>query len=145
MSENILDISAYLQTLRAAKTMTKSELARRTGLSVLTIDRIAAGRPYRPSTKRKILRMFGQGVNVTPMSEDDPCHNGNRVRVLRERLLLSQVQLARKAKVTLRTIHNIEKGLNCRMDTKRRIILAFGLRIEHKNYVFPLKPKTEAL
>ncbi len=61
----------------------------------------------------------------------------NRVRELRENKLMTQAQLARKAKVALRTIHSVEKGMNCRMDTKRKILLALGLRFEDKYQVFP--------
>jgi hypothetical protein len=35
--------------------MSKAELARKAGLSTLTIDRVEAGRPCRLDTKRKIL------------------------------------------------------------------------------------------
>jgi DNA-binding XRE family transcriptional regulator len=66
----------------------------------------------------------------------------NRVRELRENRLMTQAQLARKAKVALRTIHSVEKGMNCRMDTKRKILLALGLRFEDKDQVFP--PATRA-
>ena len=62
---------------------------------------------------------------------------GNRVRELREHKLMTQAQLARKAHVALRTIHSVEKGLNCRMDTKRKILLALGLRFEDRDLVFP--------
>ncbi len=62
---------------------------------------------------------------------------GNRVRELRENKLMTQAQLARKAKVALRTIHSVEKGMNCRMDTKRKILVALGLRFEDKDVVFP--------
>jgi len=61
----------------------------------------------------------------------------NRVRELRENRLMTQAQLARRAKVALRTIHSVEKGMNCRMDTKRRVLLALGMRFEDKDYVFP--------
>jgi DNA-binding XRE family transcriptional regulator len=61
----------------------------------------------------------------------------NRVRELREHRLMTQAQLARKAKVALRTIHSVEKGMNCRMDTKRKILLALGKRFEEKDQVFP--------
>jgi DNA-binding XRE family transcriptional regulator len=61
----------------------------------------------------------------------------NRVRELRENRLMTQAQLARKARVALRTIHSVEKGMNCRMDTKRKILLALGLRFEDKDQVFP--------
>ncbi len=65
--------------------------------------------------------------------------NGNRVRELRENKLMTQAQLARKAKVALRTIHSVEKGMNCRMDTKRKILLALGLSFDDKDFVFPPK------
>jgi DNA-binding XRE family transcriptional regulator len=61
----------------------------------------------------------------------------NHVRELRENKLMTQAQLARKAKVALRTIHSVEKGMNCRMDTKRKILLALGLSFEDKDQVFP--------
>jgi DNA-binding XRE family transcriptional regulator len=61
----------------------------------------------------------------------------NRVREIRENRLMTQAQLARKAKVALRTIHSVEKGMNCRMDTKRKILLALNLRFEDKDFVFP--------
>ena len=64
---------------------------------------------------------------------------GNRVRELRENKLMTQAQLARKAKVALRTIHSVEKGMNCRMDTKRKILLALGLRFEDNNERFGLE------
>ncbi len=66
----------------------------------------------------------------------------NRVRELRENRLMTQAQLARKAKVALRTIHSVEKGMNCRMDTKRKILLALGLRFEDKDQVFPSAYRT---
>ena len=72
----------------------------------------------------------GSGESQTQMMK-------NRVREFRENKLMTQAQLARKAKVALRTIHSVEKGMNCRMDTKRKILLALGLRFEDKELVFP--------
>ena len=69
----------------------------------------------------------------------------NRVRELRENRLMTQSQLARKAKVALRTIHSVEKGMNCRMDTKRKILLALGMRFEDKDYVFPANGMSSVL
>jgi DNA-binding XRE family transcriptional regulator len=69
----------------------------------------------------------------------------NRVRELRENRLMTQAQLARKAKVALRTIHSVEKGMNCRMDTKRKILLALGLRFEDKDQVFPSQRAPERM
>jgi len=39
--------------------LSKAELARKAGLSALTIDRIEKGRGCRPETKRKILIALG--------------------------------------------------------------------------------------
>ena len=61
----------------------------------------------------------------------------NRVRELRENRLMTQAQLARKAKVALRTIHSVEKGMNCRMDTKRKILEALGLKPSARTEVWP--------
>ncbi len=65
----------------------------------------------------------------------------NRVREIRENRLMTQAQLARKAKVALRTIHSVEKGMNCRMDTKRKILLALGMTFEEKDLVFPARSR----
>lgn len=70
-------------------------------------------------------------------ASEKPGIHPNRVRELREDRLMTQAQLARKAKVALRTIHSVEKGMNCRMDTKRKILLALGMRFEDKDHVFP--------
>ncbi len=78
--------------------------------------------------------MIESTMQPTLQMETDPA---NRVRELRENKLMTQAQLARKAKVALRTIHSVEKGMNCRMDTKRKILLALGLRFEDKDLVFP--------
>jgi DNA-binding XRE family transcriptional regulator len=84
------------------------------------------------SAVRRAAREF-DGME-TKESQTSPI---NRVRELRENRLMTQAQLARKAKVALRTIHSVEKGMNCRMDTKRKILLALGMRFEDKDYVFP--------
>lgn len=51
----------------------------------------------------------------------------NNVRQLREEQLLTKAELARKAGVSPLTVARIESGLDCRMDTQRKIILALGL------------------
>jgi len=42
--------------------MSKAELARKAGLSTLTVDRVEAGRPCRLDTKRKILLALGMKI-----------------------------------------------------------------------------------
>ena len=55
--------SNNVQRFREALMMSKAELARKAGLSTLTIDRVEAGRPCRLDTKRKILIALGCGVS----------------------------------------------------------------------------------
>jgi DNA-binding XRE family transcriptional regulator len=43
--------------------MSKAELARKAGLSTLTIDRVEAGRACRLDTKRKILQALGMKIS----------------------------------------------------------------------------------
>ncbi len=60
----------------------------------------------------------------------------NIVKKIREELLMSKAELARKAGVSSLTIDRIEKGKSCRMETKRKIILALGYDLSEKNKVF---------
>jgi DNA-binding XRE family transcriptional regulator len=59
------------------------------------------------------------------------------VKEIREQLLMSKAELARKAGVSPLTIDRIEKGMSCRMETKRKIILALGFNLEDKLKIFP--------
>ena len=59
------------------------------------------------------------------------------VKKIRERLLMSKAELARKAGVSPLTIDRVERGKNCRMETKRKIILALGYDISAKEEIFP--------
>lgn len=60
----------------------------------------------------------------------------NALKQAREALLMSKSELARAAKVSPITISRIERGLPCRMETKRKIILALGLRLSDKDKIF---------
>ena len=61
----------------------------------------------------------------------------NHVRKSREQQLMSKAELARKAGLSALTIDRVEGGMNCRMDTKRKIILALGFKLSEKEKVFP--------
>ena len=67
------------------------------------------------------------------MREKKPTNN---VQSLREDRLLSKAELARRAGVSVLTIDRVEKGAPCRLDTKRKIILALGLKVAEKDQVF---------
>jgi DNA-binding XRE family transcriptional regulator len=50
---------------------------------------------------------------------------------------MSKAELARKAGVSPVTVDRIESGADCRMATKRKIILALGLKLAEREKVFP--------
>jgi DNA-binding XRE family transcriptional regulator len=54
--------------------------------------------------------------------------------------MMSKAELARKAGLSTLTIDRIEAGRPCRLDTKRKILLALGLRISDKDQVFGSPP-----
>lgn len=60
----------------------------------------------------------------------------NNVRELRESMLMSKAELARKAGLSALTIDRVEKGNRCRMDTKRKILLALGVKLSERDKVF---------
>jgi DNA-binding XRE family transcriptional regulator len=60
----------------------------------------------------------------------------NSLKNVRESLLMSKAELAREANISPITISRIEKGLPCRMDTKRKILLALGLELSEKTKIF---------
>lgn len=60
----------------------------------------------------------------------------NSIRQVRESQMMSKAELARKADVTVQTIDRIEKGNECRLDTKRKIILALGYKLSDRATLF---------
>jgi DNA-binding XRE family transcriptional regulator len=52
--------------------------------------------------------------------------------------MMSKAELARKAGLSTLTIDRVEAGRPCRLDTKRKILLALGLRVSDKDRVFGL-------
>lgn len=75
------------------------------------------------------------GSHSTRVSEDIALKT-NQLKQFRESLLISKSELARKAGVSILTIGRIEKGLPSRNETKRKILVALGLRPSQKDAVF---------
>ncbi|MGB2927322.1 MAG: helix-turn-helix transcriptional regulator [Desulfobacterales bacterium] len=50
----------------------------------------------------------------------------NSLKEIRESLMISKVELARKTDLSPKTITRIEQGLPCGMETKRKIIRTLG-------------------
>ena len=65
--------------------------------------------------------------------------SSNNVQNFREALMMSKAELARKAGLSTLTIDRVESGRPCRLDTKRKILLALGLKITDKDQVFAFR------
>jgi DNA-binding XRE family transcriptional regulator len=74
-------------------------------------------------------------VTIDARMSDDQKRQ-NRVQTLREQRLLSKAELARRSGLSVLTIDRVEKGAPCRVDTKRKIILALGLKVADRDQVF---------
>ena len=61
----------------------------------------------------------------------------NNVRKLRQEAMMSKAELARRAGVSPLTIDRVEAGHPCRMDTKRKILEALGLKPSARTEVWP--------
>lgn len=60
----------------------------------------------------------------------------NNVQTFREGLMMSKAELARKAGLSALTIDRVEAGRPCRLDTKRKVLLALGLKVSDKDRIF---------
>ena len=60
----------------------------------------------------------------------------NTLKSYREQVLISRTELARKAGLSRQTIVRIEEGKVCRLETKRKIILALDLKLSEKHKIF---------
>lgn len=60
----------------------------------------------------------------------------NNVRRIRDALMMSKTELARKSGLSTLTIDRVEAGRACRLDTKRKILQALGLKVSDREVVF---------
>jgi DNA-binding XRE family transcriptional regulator len=60
----------------------------------------------------------------------------NNVRKLRTERMMSKAELARRAALSTLTIDRVERGEKARMDTKRKILEALGLKPQDRAMVF---------
>ena len=51
--------------------------------------------------------------------------------------MMSKAELARRAGISTLTVDRVERGMNCRMDTKRKILEALELKPSDRKMVFP--------
>lgn len=64
----------------------------------------------------------------------------NNVRKLRMERMMSKAELARRAGLSTLTVDRVERGMPCRMDTKRKILEALGLKPSDRVMVFGDSP-----
>ncbi|MFC1812061.1 helix-turn-helix transcriptional regulator [Thermodesulfobacteriota bacterium] len=62
--------------------------------------------------------------------------SNNSLKEIRESFMMSKAELAKKANLSPITISRIEEGKPCRMETKRKIILALGFKLSDKDKIF---------
>jgi DNA-binding XRE family transcriptional regulator len=80
--------------------------------------------------QRSLLKVFfAQQRKTQSMST-------NSLKETRESMLMSKAELARQANVSPITITRVEKGMPCRIDTQRKILLALGLKPVDKHKIF---------
>jgi len=60
----------------------------------------------------------------------------NNVRKLRMERMMSKAELARRAGLSTLTVDRVERGMRARMDTKRKILEALGLKPQDRVMVF---------
>jgi DNA-binding XRE family transcriptional regulator len=92
-------------------------------------------RPFKPGAAAQ------QPGSDEPLRSKDPKDTRekktrNNVRKIRMERMMSKAELARRAAVSTLTIDRVERGLPCRMDTKRKILEALGLHPTDRVTVF---------
>ena len=60
----------------------------------------------------------------------------NKLKEIRESMLMGKAELARQANVSPITINRIENNMPCRMETQRKILLALGFKPVDKQKIF---------
>lgn len=60
----------------------------------------------------------------------------NNLRNIRQSKLVGKTELAKLSGLSLLTIDRIEKGMSCRLETQRKILLALGIKFSQKRRVF---------
>ena len=72
-----------------------------------------------------------EGTKAEPASKGK-----NNVRKMRMERMISKAELARRAGLSTLTVDRVERGMSCRMDTKRKILEALGLQPSDRLQVF---------
>jgi hypothetical protein len=65
--------------------------------------------------------------------KDELVHNTLRKK---KKLLMSKAELARNAGTSPLPVDRIEEGMSCRIETKRKLVFAFGYELSVKGLIF---------
>jgi DNA-binding XRE family transcriptional regulator len=86
-----------------------------------------------------------QGSSTTHRTHAKPSAKKvkNNVRKLRMERMMSKAELARRAGLSTLTVDRVERGMSCRMDTKRKILEALGLKPQDRVMVFGDAPNED--
>jgi len=90
---------------------------------------------YVAESESTSVREAAAGAGSRPKAKK-PLTKTNRLRETRIEKMMSKAELARRANLSVLTIDRVEKGLGCRMDTKRKILEALGLSLADRVRVF---------
>ena len=94
--------------------------------------------PSSPRKSKPILkrRIWSASDQLPAFDSQGGAVPNNNVQRYRQSLMMSKAELARKAGLSSLTIDRVEAGRACRLDTKRKILLALGLKVSDKAQVF---------
>lgn len=98
-------------------------------------DKRAQKRASRVSS-RSANKTVQSAASKQPSKQKSRAKPPNGVRAARIERMMSKAELARRAGLSVLTIDRVEKGLDSRMDTKRKILEALGLGLEDRVRVF---------
>lgn len=86
--------------------------------------------------KERVMKVISRDNEKMRGESKERLEPRNRVKLIREEKMMSKAELARKAGVSVQTIDRIEKGMSCRLDTKRKILLALDYPLDERERVF---------
>ena len=84
----------------------------------------------------KLANADAETINKDKKDDSVSPKSKNNLREIRIENMMSKAELARKAGLSVLTITRIENGYGCRMDTKRKILKALGLKVTDRRKVF---------
>ena len=97
---------------------------------------IEAHKPDAPSVPTQTEEATDESGSSARASTKAPKKVKNNVRKQRMERMMSKAELARRAGLSTLTVDRVERGMSCRMDTKRKILEALGLKPQDRLMVF---------